>query len=187
LAALGETKELALVGAATLFWIFCALLTKSVNLEGMSRRSVVVLSPDLLLDLFNLGRKELNGAATFGTDHVVMGAAIVLMLVSSDAIVKCKFGRKSALGEELESAIDRGESNLRVLLLHQAMEFVGREMVANFEKRPKNSVSLFRVLKTNALEVRMEDALRFEKHFLRNGGLIVNSLRRSWLMQRGPQ
>jgi hypothetical protein len=65
------------------------------------------------------------------------------------------------------------------------MEFVGREMIANFEESLENRVALFRVLQANALEMGMENTFRFEKHLFRNGRLIVDSFRWRWLMHRG--
>ena len=103
-----------------------------------------------------------------------MGAAVVLMFVARDSVVESQLRCESALGEELERAIDGGESDLWILLLHETMKFVGGEMIADLEERLEDGVALLSVFEANALEMRMEDLLRFSQHFLRNRRLIVD-------------
>ena len=50
-----------------------------------------MLAADLLLKTIDFGREEFDGASTGRADHVVMTAAIVLMLVAGDAVVKGDF------------------------------------------------------------------------------------------------
>jgi hypothetical protein len=167
-------SRLILDGAAGLLWIFCALFAEAVDLECVTGGGVVVLASDLLLDLFDLGREEFDGAAAVCADHVVMGAAIVLMFVARDSIMERQLGCESAFGEEFERAIDRGESDLRIFLLHETVEFICREMITDLEERLEDGVALLGVFEAYALEMRMEDLLRFSKHFLRNRRLIVD-------------
>ena len=107
---------------------------------------------------------------------MVMGATIVLVFVTGYAVVECQFRGESAFGKKFESAIDRGETDLWILLLDEAVEFVSRKMVANFEERLEDGVALLGVLESDSFEVSMEDTLGFEEHFPRNAGLIVNPL-----------
>jgi hypothetical protein len=167
-------SRLILNGAAGLLWILCALFAEAVHLERVAGSGVVMLASDLLLDLFDLGGEEFDGAAAVCADHVVMGAAIVLMFVARDSIMERQLGCESAFGEEFERAIDRGESDLRIFLLHETVEFICREMITDLEERLEDGVALLGVFEAYALEMRMEDLLRFSQHFLRDRRLIVD-------------
>src|SRR5258708_40177344 len=100
----------------------------------MACRSVVVSATYFLLQLIHFARKEFHRTAAFGANHVVMAAAVVLVLVTGDAIVEGDFAGQSAFGQKLQSAIDSSVTNARIFLLHQAVQFVGREVVASFQK-----------------------------------------------------
>src|SRR5208283_1360736 len=100
-----------------------------------------------------------------------MVAPLILMLVAGDAVVKGHFAGQSALGQQLQGAIDRGEADALVLLPDRAVELVGREVVASIQKGAQDGVPLVCVLKTNTLEMVVEDGLSFAHHFPRNRGL----------------
>lgn len=94
-----------------------ALLADSVNLEGMAGGQVVIFAPDLLLEVADLGREELDRTAARGTDHVVMTAAIVLVFVAGDAVMKRDFARQAAFGEEFECSVHSGVADPGVTFL----------------------------------------------------------------------
>src|SRR3954464_12066607 len=56
------------------------------------------------------------------------------------------------------------------------MEFVGRKMVARFEKRAQDCVALGRLFQPYTFEMAVKDLLRFTNHLSGNGGLVVNAL-----------
>ena len=85
----------------------------------------MVLVPDLLLQAIDLRREKLDGAATFGADHVMMTATIVLMLVAGNAVMKRYFTRKTAFGQKLQSAIDRCKSDSGIALANQLVKLLG--------------------------------------------------------------
>ena len=74
-----------------------ALFADAIDLESVARSDVVMLAPDLLLDLSHLLREKLYRSAAFGADHVVMAAAVVLVLVARDAIVKGHLARQARI------------------------------------------------------------------------------------------
>ena len=63
-------------------------VAESIDLEAVARGLEFVLLADLLFYLFDLGRKKLDRSAAVRTDHVVMAAAPVLMLVSCHPVVE---------------------------------------------------------------------------------------------------
>src|SRR5258708_34788504 len=105
-----------------------------------------------------------------------MAAPIVLVLVSGDTVVEGDFTGQSALGEQLEGAVNGGVADAGIFFLHEAMKFVGGEVVAGFEKRPQDGVALRRLLEANSLEVAVENVLSFAHHLARDGRLIINAL-----------
>ena len=76
-----------------------ALAADAVNLEGIAGGDVAVFVSDLFFQLLDLRRKKLDGAATFGADHVMMAAPVVLVLVAGDAVVEGDLAGEAALGE----------------------------------------------------------------------------------------
>jgi len=125
---------------------------------------VVVLSANLLLEQSNLGREEFDRTAAIRTHHVVMAAAVVLMLVTRNPVVKRDLAGQAAFREQFERAVHGGIADAGVLLLDQPMEFIGREVIASFEKGAQNRVALGRLLQAHALQVAVEDLLGLADH-----------------------
>ena len=125
---------------------------------GWSRNETSFRSP---AQLCPLQRKELHGASAIGADHVVVASAIVLMFVSRDTVVKGDFACQATFREQLQRAVHSGKPDLRVALLHQAVQLVGRKVLARFQERPQDGVSLRGVLQPHLLQVSIEKMLRF--------------------------
>src|SRR2546422_10764776 len=98
----------------------------------MARREVVVLASDLLFKAVDFGRKKFHRTAAFRAHHVMVAAAVVLVLVAGEAIMKSDFAGPAALGQQLERAINRGKTDLGVLLLHQPGDVAASEVAAGF-------------------------------------------------------
>src|SRR5439155_9710343 len=96
----------------------------TVDLESVATGFVVMLAPDLLLELVDFRREEFDRTAAIGADHMMMAAAAVLMFVAGDAVMKSHFAGESALSQQFESAVNGGESDLWVFLLHQTVKLV---------------------------------------------------------------
>ena len=110
---------------------------------------------DLLLELADFLRKELHRTAAVRTDHVVMAAAIVLMLVAGNPVVKGHLAGQSALGQQLQRPVDGGVSDAGIFFLNQAMEFIGREMIAGLKKAAQDGIALGGVLQPDSLQMAM--------------------------------
>src|ERR1035438_2580862 len=68
--------------------LLSAGFANTIDLEGVAGGEGVVPASNLVLDLSHfLGEKFHRGAA-FGTDHVVMAAAVVLVFIARDAVLK---------------------------------------------------------------------------------------------------
>ena len=89
---------------------------------------------DFLLQLIYFPRKKFHGTAALGADHVVMAAAVVLVLVAGNAVVEGDFTGQPALGQEFEGTINRGVTDASVFFLHQTVQFIGGEMVTGFQE-----------------------------------------------------
>jgi len=136
----------------------------------------VVFASDFMFELANFRREELHRAATNRAYHVVVAAAIVLMFVTRDAVVESNLAGKSAFGEELQSAVNGGETDLGIFLAHQAEELVRGKMLASFQKGVQDRVALGGVFQANPFEVLVKDLLGLANHLSRDAGLVVNAL-----------
>jgi hypothetical protein len=152
-----------------------ALFTNAVDLKGMPGREIVVFAADLLFQLTDLLRKELDRTATLSANHVVMAAAVVLMFVTRNPVIKGDFTRESTVGQQLERAIHRCVSDAAIFFLHQTMQFIGRQMIPCFEERAQDRIALCGLLQPNLLEMTMKNALGLAHHFTRDCGLIVDA------------
>jgi len=142
----------------------------------MTRSRIVVLATNLLFQSIDFRRKELDRTAACGAHHVMMAAAVVLVLVAGDSVVESHLAREAALRQYFQRAIHGGKSDLRILYLHQAVQFVGGEMFPGLEEGSQDGVSLRGLLQAYTFQVAVQDALGLANHFLRDAGLIVNAL-----------
>jgi predicted cupin superfamily sugar epimerase len=154
---------------------FAAVFTNAIDLKGVTSCRVAVSAANFLLQLLHFAGKKFDGATAFRADHMVMTAPVVLMLVTGNAVVEGDFAGQAALGQQLECAVDGGVADASIFLLDEAMKFVGREVVAGFEKRAQNRVALRRLLQSDAFEVLVENLLGLAHHLARDGGLVVDS------------
>jgi len=136
----------------------------------------MVPASDLLLELSHFLGEKLDRRSALSTHHVMMAAAIVLVFITGDAIMKGNFAGKPATGQKLQRSVDRSETNARVGFLNQPVELINRKMFACFEKGPKNGAALFGLLQADAFEMLMKNALGFADVLPRDSQLIVDSL-----------
>ena len=155
--------------------LLAAVFTDPVNLKRVSSGEVVIFVSDFLLKLSDFLREKLNRTAATGTDHVMMAAAVVLVLVAGDPVMKCNFTGQAAFGQQLERAVNGGVADAGIFLLDQAMEFVGGKMVAGFQKGAQDGVPLGRLLQSHALEMAVQDILCLANHLAGESGLIIDA------------
>jgi len=136
----------------------------------------MVLPTDFLLEFSDFLREKFHRTAASGAHHVMVAAAVVLMFVARNSIVKRDFTGKSALGQKLQRPVNRCVTNARIFLLHQAVQFVGGKMVTGFQESAQNRVALRGLLKSDALEMAVQDLLCLANHLTRESGLIIDAL-----------
>lgn len=93
-----------------------AIFAEPVNLERVPGGFVMVLAPDLLFQPIHFGGKELNRTAASCAYHVMVTASIVLMLITSNPVMKRNFARQSTFGEQLQRAVNGSKSDARIAL-----------------------------------------------------------------------
>ena len=120
----------------------------------------MVFAADFRFKTIHFRREEFDRASAGSTDHVMVAAAIVLMLVASDAIVKCNFACQSTLSQQLQGTIDCREANTRISLAYELVELLGGEMFVGLEEGEQDRVALLRPLEADALQVLMKALLR---------------------------
>src|SRR5436305_9302262 len=111
-----------------------AILTQAVNLEGMAGGVKVIFAANILFQFAYFRRKELHRNAALGTYHVMVAAAVELVLITGHAVMKGHNAGQAALCQQLERAIYGGESDLRIFLAGEAEELVCRKVVAGLQK-----------------------------------------------------
>jgi hypothetical protein len=156
--------------------LLAAVFADSIDLKGVSSGEVAVPAANFLLELADFRGEELDGTATISANHVVVAAAVVLVLVAGNTVVEGDFAGQAALCQQLQRAVDGGVADARIFFLHQAVEFFGREMVAGFEEGVKNGVTLRRLFQADGPQVAVKDFLGFADHLAGDGGLIIDSL-----------
>jgi len=154
--------------------LFAAVLTNAVDLKIVASSVKMVFAPDLLLKLADFRRKELDRGAALGAHHVMVAAAVELVLVARHAVGKRNGAGQAAFRQKLERAINGGEADLRVFLSDQAKQLVRGQMVAGLKKRAQNGVTLFCMLQTDAFQVLKENFLGLAHGFARGRGVIVD-------------
>ena len=150
------------------------VLTQAVNLEGMAGGVKVIFAANILFQLAHFRRKELHGNAAFSTYHVMVAAAVELVLITGHVIMKGHNAGQAAFRQQLERAIYGGESDLRVFFAGEAEELICRKVVAGLQKGAENGVALFGVLEADALQVLKENLLGLAHSFARGRSMIVN-------------
>lgn len=156
--------------------LLAAIFAHPVDLKGVAGGGVMVLASDLLLQVVHFGREKFYRTAALGTHHVMVAAPVVLVFEARNAIVKGDFAGQSALRQQLERAVDRGEADTGVFFLHEPVQFVGGKVIASLEKGLQNRIALRGVFEAHSFEMLMQDLLRFADHLARDAGLIVNAL-----------
>jgi hypothetical protein len=156
--------------------VFSAIIANTIYLKCVAGGQVMVFAADLLLDFSDLGREKFDRGAAFRAHHVVMAAAVVLVLEARNAVMKGNFAGESTIVQQLQRPVDGGKSNAGIFFLDQAVQFVGGEMFAGFEKRAQNRAALPGLLQAYAAKMLQENGLGLADALARDAGLIVDSL-----------
>src|SRR5262249_24258934 len=106
-------------------------------------------------------RKELDGSAAVGADHVMVVTPVKLVLIARHTIRKRNGAGQPALRQQLQRAIDGGKADLRILFSHQAKKLVGGEMITGLQEGAQDGVALVGMLQADTLEMAVKNFLRF--------------------------
>jgi len=142
----------------------------------MAGRAVVEFAAYFLLQTVDFRGEKLDRTAAPGADHVVVAAAVVLMLETGLAVVEFNFAGQTAFGEQLERAVDGGYSDAGVPRLDQAVQFIRGEVIAGLQERLEDGIALVGLLQPHPLQVLAEDLLRLAQHLWRDNGMVVDAL-----------
>jgi hypothetical protein len=156
--------------------LLAALFADPVDLKGVTGGEIVIFAADLLLELANFLREKFDRAAAIRANHVVMAAAIVLVLVTGNAVVKGDFAGQATLCQQFQGAVDRGVADAGIFFLDEAVEFVGGKMIAGFQERAQDRVALLRLLEADALQMLVKYFLGLADHLAGQGRLIIDAL-----------
>lgn len=157
-----------------------ALFTQAIDLKCVTGGFIVITSADIQLQAIHFWGKEFYRTSAFGADHMVMAAAVVLMLKASDSVVESNFAGEAALGQKLQGSVDRRESNSRIFFLNQAVQLTSRKMFARFQEGLQDGIALLGMLQANFLEVLMEDLLSFPHHLPGDARLVIDPFLKRW-------
>ena len=94
--------------------LLSTFFANAVDLESVAGGDVTMFVSDLPLDHSDFLREEFDRGAALGTYHVVMTAAVVLVFITRDAVVKCNFTGQAATGQKLQRPVDGRETDARV-------------------------------------------------------------------------
>jgi hypothetical protein len=154
--ALYDSPSIALLSAPV-----SALLANSINLESVTSGLITMCTPDFPFYFADFFRKEFYRRATFRTNHMMMAAPIVLVLVARDAVMECDFAGQAASSQQFQSSIDSCESDAGISFLDQPVQLVDRKMISRIQKCAQDGVALPRLLETNALQMPKKNPFRF--------------------------
>src|SRR5258708_1215477 len=111
----------------------------------------MVFAPDLFFQLVYLRREKLYRRVTFRADHVVVIAAIELVLITRHAVGERNGAGQSAFRQQLERAVNGGEADLGIFFAHEAKKLVGGEVIARLKKSAQDGIALVSMLKPDPL------------------------------------
>src|SRR5215204_3913873 len=100
----------------------------------MMRRAESKFLRHLVLEIFDVRRKEFDHLTALGADHMIVMLVIVMMLVIGLVIAESHFAREPSLGEKLERPVYGRVADGRILFLHQPVKIVARQMIFRAKK-----------------------------------------------------
>lgn len=155
--------------------LLAAVLTDAIDLEIVTRCIKVVFAADLFFQFAYLRGEKLNRSATLSADHVMVAAAIKLVLVAGHSIREWDGAGQPAFGQKLKRTVYRGKSDLGVFFPYQTEKLVGRKMIAGFQERTQDRVALIGMLQTYTFQVLIKNILGLPHGLARWRSMIVDT------------
>ena len=113
----------------------------------------------LILQVFDVGRKELNDLPAFGADHVIVVLVIEMMLVVGLVVSEANFAGQARFREKFERPVDSGMTDRLIFFLHEPVQVLARQMLFGSKKYLEYEVSLARATQAGFLYVIEKDLL----------------------------
>lgn len=116
----------------------------------------------IFLKFFNIRIDELNLAATFFADEVVVMGDPVARFISCDAVPEIDLFCYTGLSKEFDSTVDRSLPYGRVRLPDDVIYFLGRKVSIGIKERVQDDSSLGGHLQSLTVEVPCESGALFD-------------------------
>lgn len=91
---------------------------------------------------------KLDQFATDRTDQMIVMLVVILMFISTTPVTQALFPRQPTFSQQLESPVDGGISNRRVLLLDEMVEILSTEVALCPKKDEQNQLPLGSLLQS---------------------------------------
>lgn len=131
------------------------------------RRSETEIACHLILQILDIGRKELDHLAAMRADHVVMMLVIVVVLIVGFVIAKPDLACETRLCQQLQRAIYGRQTDGRIFFMDEIVKIFAREMFLGAQKDLEYQVALIGASQTGRLYVfRKDRTLSFKIVFL---------------------
>ena len=105
----------------------------------------------------------------------MVAAAVELVFVAGNAIMKGDFACQSTFRQQLQRPINRRESDFGIFFSREPEKLIGGKVVARLQEGAQNRVALVRMLQTHSFQVLVEDVLGLAHGFTSGRCMIVNS------------
>lgn len=165
LAAITYKKTLINQGLNCLAGFLAAIFTDAIDLEIMACSVKVVFAPNFFFQLAYFRREKFNRRAALRADHVMVAAAVELVLIAGHAIWEWDSAGQAALRQQFESAVNGGETDLGIFFPDQAKQFISGKMITGLKKNTQDRVTLVRMFQPNTFQMFIKNLLRFTHRF----------------------
>ena len=112
--------------------LLSTFFANTVDLEGVAGSDIVILAPDLLLNISHFFCEKLHRTAALGANHVMVTAPVVLVFKPGDSVMKCNFAGQTALRQQFQRAIHGGVADAGIFFLDQPVQFIRGKMISRF-------------------------------------------------------
>src|SRR5579864_7644146 len=126
-----------------------AVFTDPVNLKGMTSGVKMIPAANFLFQLSYFRRKEFDRSPAIGTHHMMMAAAVELVLVAGHSVMKSHLAGQATFRQQLQSSVDGGKSDLWVLLPRQAKKLIGGKMITGLQEGAEDGIPLVGMLQAD--------------------------------------
>ena len=114
-----------------------------------------------VLNSFQLRRVKLNYLSAVLADHVIVMLMLVIVFIVGAPIAETDFARQARVSQKSQRAVHGCLAHRGILLAHQTVKVLARDMTFRAQKDIQNKITLRRALQTLFLNVLEENFLLF--------------------------